>query len=37
MRWPKNSDLYTLLNEKFSKVVFHKVMMGGAIIVVAYK
>jgi demethylmenaquinone methyltransferase/2-methoxy-6-polyprenyl-1,4-benzoquinol methylase len=36
-RWPKNSGLYTLLNEKFSKVVFHKVMMGGAIIVVAYK
>jgi demethylmenaquinone methyltransferase/2-methoxy-6-polyprenyl-1,4-benzoquinol methylase len=36
-RWPKNSGLYTLLNEKFSKVVFHKVMMGGAIIAVAYK
>ena len=36
-RWPKNSGLYTILNEKFSKVVFHKALMGGAIIVIAYK
>lgn len=36
-RWPKNFELYTLLNEKFSNVIFDKVMMGGAIIVVAYK
>jgi demethylmenaquinone methyltransferase/2-methoxy-6-polyprenyl-1,4-benzoquinol methylase len=36
-RWPKNSDLCTLLNEKFSKVEFNTKLMGGAIIVTAYK
>jgi demethylmenaquinone methyltransferase / 2-methoxy-6-polyprenyl-1,4-benzoquinol methylase len=36
-RWPTNSELYRVLNDKFSKVCFDKAMMGAAIIVVAYK
>jgi demethylmenaquinone methyltransferase/2-methoxy-6-polyprenyl-1,4-benzoquinol methylase len=37
MRWPKNAELDAMLKEKFSKVEFEKGMMGGAIIVAAYK
>jgi demethylmenaquinone methyltransferase/2-methoxy-6-polyprenyl-1,4-benzoquinol methylase len=35
--WPKNKKLESLLLEKFSKVEFEKGMMGGAIMVAAYK
>lgn len=37
LRWPKNSDLEAMLKEKFAKVVFDKGMMGGAVMVAAYK
>jgi demethylmenaquinone methyltransferase/2-methoxy-6-polyprenyl-1,4-benzoquinol methylase len=37
LRWPKNSELYLLLAEKFSKVDMEKRLFGGAIIVGAYK
>jgi demethylmenaquinone methyltransferase / 2-methoxy-6-polyprenyl-1,4-benzoquinol methylase len=37
LRWPQNSDLYSLLNRLFSKVEFDKGMMGAAIIIAAYK
>ena len=36
-RWPKNKKLEALLLEKFSRVEFEKDLMGGAIIVGAYK
>ena len=36
-RWPKNKKLESLLLEKFSRVEFDKDLMGGAIIVAAYK
>jgi demethylmenaquinone methyltransferase / 2-methoxy-6-polyprenyl-1,4-benzoquinol methylase len=36
-RWPKNSELNSLLKEYFSKVNFDTRLLGGAIIVVAYK
>jgi demethylmenaquinone methyltransferase/2-methoxy-6-polyprenyl-1,4-benzoquinol methylase len=35
--WPQNKKLETLLLEKFLKVEFEKAMMGGAIMVAAYK
>ncbi|MBI3640410.1 MAG: class I SAM-dependent methyltransferase [Thaumarchaeota archaeon] len=35
--WPQNKKLEALLLEKFSKVEFEKGMMGGAIMVAAYK
>ena len=35
--WPKNKKLEALLLEKFSKVEFEKDLMGGAIMVAAYK
>ena len=35
--WPKNKKLETMLLEKFSNVEFEKDMMGGAIMVAAYK
>ncbi len=35
--WPQNKRLESLLLEKFSKVEFNKAMMGGAIMVAAYK
>ncbi len=35
--WPKNKKLESLLLDKFSKVEFEKGMMGGAIMVAAYK
>lgn len=37
LRWPKNRELEAMLGEKFSKVVFDKGMMGGAVMVAAYK
>ena len=36
-RWPQNKKLESMLNEKFSKVEFEKDLMGGAIMVAAYK
>ena len=36
-RWPQNKKLEQLLLEKFSKVEFDKDLMGGAIMVAAYK
>jgi len=36
-RWPKNKKLEKMLLEKFSKVEFEKDLMGGAIMVAAYK
>ena len=36
-RWPQNKKLEKLLLEKFSRVEFEKDLMGGAIIVAAYK
>ena len=36
-RWPQNKVLESLLLEKFSKVEFEKDLMGGAIMVAAYK
>ena len=35
--WPSNKKLESLLLEKFSKVEFEKGMLGGAIMVAAYK
>ncbi len=35
--WPANKKLESFLLEKFSKVEFQKAMMGGAIMVAAYK
>ncbi|MEW6605012.1 MAG: class I SAM-dependent methyltransferase [Thermoproteota archaeon] len=37
LRWPKNSELDSMLKEKFSHVEFEKGMMGGAVIIAAYK
>jgi demethylmenaquinone methyltransferase/2-methoxy-6-polyprenyl-1,4-benzoquinol methylase len=37
LRWPKNSELDAMLKEKFSRVQFDKGMMGGAVIIGAYK
>jgi demethylmenaquinone methyltransferase / 2-methoxy-6-polyprenyl-1,4-benzoquinol methylase len=37
MRWPKNSQLESMLKDRFSQVRFEKGMMGGAVIVAAYK
>lgn len=36
-RWPQNSKLEKMLLEKFSRVEFEKDLMGGAIMVAAYK
>jgi demethylmenaquinone methyltransferase / 2-methoxy-6-polyprenyl-1,4-benzoquinol methylase len=36
-RWPKNSELESMLKDRFSQVQFEKGMMGGAVIVAAYK
>jgi len=36
-RWPQNKKLEALLLEKFSRVEFEKDLMGGAIIVAAYR
>ena len=37
LRWPKNSELEAMLGEKFSRVEFEQGMMGGAVIIAAYK
>jgi len=37
LRWPRNSDLDSMLKEQFSRVQFDKPMMGGAVIIAAYK
>jgi demethylmenaquinone methyltransferase/2-methoxy-6-polyprenyl-1,4-benzoquinol methylase len=37
LKWPKNSELKSLLKEHFSKVEFNTTLLGGAIIVGAYK
>jgi len=37
LRWPKNHDLFNMLSKSFSKVEFKEKLMGGAIIVIAYK
>ena len=37
LRWPRNKDLNDLLSKTFSKVEFNKKLMGGAIIVIAYR
>ncbi len=37
LRWPRNKELNDLLLKTFSKVEFKKKMLGGAIIVIAYK
>ena len=37
VRWPKNSDLESMLKVKFSHVQFETGMMGGAVIIAAYK
>ena len=36
-RWPKNKKLEEILLEKFSRVEFEKDLMGGAIMIAAYK
>ena len=36
-RWPQNKKLEGLLLERFSRVEFEKDMMGGAIMVAAFK
>lgn len=37
LKWPRNAELYGILSKKFSKVEFDKEMMGGAVIIAAYK
>jgi demethylmenaquinone methyltransferase / 2-methoxy-6-polyprenyl-1,4-benzoquinol methylase len=37
LRWPKNSELEGMLKALFSKVEFENRMMGGAVIIAAYK
>ncbi len=37
LRWPRNSVLDSMLKAKFSRVLFDKGMMGGAVIIAAYK
>ncbi|HXG07450.1 MAG TPA: class I SAM-dependent methyltransferase [Nitrososphaera sp.] len=37
LKWPKNSELDSMLKEKFSHVEFEKGMIGGAVIIAAYK
>ena len=36
-RWPRNSELYSMLSRYFSKVKFQTGLIGAAVIVVAYK
>ncbi|MDI1495239.1 MAG: methylase [Cenarchaeum symbiont of Oopsacas minuta] len=36
-KWPKNKELESILLEKFSRVEFGKDLMGGAVMVAAYK
>ncbi len=37
LKWPKNHELNFMLSKWFSKIEFNKKLMGGAIVVVAYK
>jgi demethylmenaquinone methyltransferase / 2-methoxy-6-polyprenyl-1,4-benzoquinol methylase len=37
LRWPRNKDLNDLLLKTFAKVEFNRKLLGGAIIVIAYK
>jgi demethylmenaquinone methyltransferase/2-methoxy-6-polyprenyl-1,4-benzoquinol methylase len=37
LRWPRNSELDSMLKKKFSSVQFDTGMMGGAVIIAAYK
>ena len=37
LRWPRNSELEAMLKAMFSRVQFDKGMMGGAVIIAAYK
>ncbi len=37
LRWPRNSELEGMLKNLFSRVEFEKAMMGGAVIIAAYK
>ena len=37
LRWPRNSELDSMLKEQFSRVQFEKPMMGGAVVIAAYK
>jgi demethylmenaquinone methyltransferase/2-methoxy-6-polyprenyl-1,4-benzoquinol methylase len=37
VRWPKNSELESMLKEKFSHIHVKRGMMGGAVIIAAYK
>jgi demethylmenaquinone methyltransferase / 2-methoxy-6-polyprenyl-1,4-benzoquinol methylase len=37
LRWPKNQDLNNMLSKSFSKIEFKKKLLGGSIIVIAYK
>lgn len=37
LRWPQNSDLYSLLSQRFGKIEYITKLLGGAIIVAAYK
>lgn len=37
LRWPRNSELNSLLIERFQKIEFKKAMLGGAIIIAAHK
>jgi demethylmenaquinone methyltransferase / 2-methoxy-6-polyprenyl-1,4-benzoquinol methylase len=37
LRWPRNTELDSMLKQKFSKVQFDKGMLGGAVIISAYK
>jgi demethylmenaquinone methyltransferase/2-methoxy-6-polyprenyl-1,4-benzoquinol methylase len=36
-KWPRNSELHSLLSRRFSKVKFKTGLMGAAVIVIAYK
>jgi demethylmenaquinone methyltransferase/2-methoxy-6-polyprenyl-1,4-benzoquinol methylase len=37
LRWPRNSELEAMLGEFFAQIEFKKKMMGGAVVVAAYK
>lgn len=37
LRWPKNHELFEMLSKSFSRISFKQKLMGGAIVVVAYK
>jgi demethylmenaquinone methyltransferase / 2-methoxy-6-polyprenyl-1,4-benzoquinol methylase len=37
LHWPKNSELESMLKDRFSQVEFDRGMIGGAVIIAAYK